>query len=117
MRSKLLLFAVMSFLVTACGLQTIPTSSGNYCKDEVFAYLDDRFGEGFPILHMEEYGEKHTWGYWITTSRCEEGILVFEFGVRSYECKLAHYGDASQTHYLERVYGVGKDCSELIPTE
>jgi hypothetical protein len=42
----------MRFLVTACGLQKIPTKSGNYCKDEVFAYLDDRFGEGLTFRFL-----------------------------------------------------------------
>lgn len=90
----------------------VPSKTGNYCKDEVYEFMERRFPE-VKVLSLEKVGGGIQWEMWMRTSACPHGYLVFAFnGIEGFNCTMGQYG--SRTYFLRQVWAYGS-CESLLP--
>lgn len=93
---------------------TVPSASGDYCRDEALVALHDLYGEEAKIEVVAFVDGAHeTVNYWMKTNICE-GYIVASF-VRSAACKSAHYG--SVPNYMKRLWAFGGNCVQVLPSD
>jgi hypothetical protein len=116
-----LLTITLGFVLTGSAsfagwFQRTPTKTGNYCKDDAYVFIDQKFNGAAKIISLvKDRGADHRngrgWYYWVQTDACE-GYFVLEFGGTSTDmCTIAHYGPRPQ--YLSSVWASGA-CKQYL---
>ena len=121
MKVCLTLMSLVAALVFSVNAQAgffdrVESKTGDYCKDQLYSYLDYKFGDELVIEKMQtasggSKGSKHK-QYWISSNLCEDYIVVFTIAKPG--CKVAHYGSVPKL--IRRVSGFG-DCRSVIPRD
>ncbi len=119
MSFKVLLFALSFTSLLALDVQALeksPTVTGDYCKDDIMLYFQQKYGDTVKVGQMIKDRSRERngrgWIYWVKSDVCS-GYHVFDFAyLESGKCAMPHYGRRPQ--YVSRVWGHGRDCRNLI---
>lgn len=112
LKSFAFVFLLFSSAVYA---ERIPTVTGDYCQDDINAYLGQKFGIAPSDIQIHYFAVFGSWYISAFTSVCQ-GEFRFE-GMGSlnfYDCRSPQY--ISRTHFLRRVHAFA-DCQKLLPDD
>jgi len=91
----------------------VPSKTGNYCKDEVYEFMERRFPEA-KVTSLEKIGGGTQWEMWMRTSACPDGYLVFVFnGIEGFNCTMGQYW--RRTYFMRQVWAYGS-CESVLPS-
>ncbi len=86
--------------------------SGDYCRDELQALLQEKYGPDVIVTEAKGLGSGEQWVLWANSNLCR-GWIAASFMGEKWNCKQGNYG--KRPHSLIGAYGHSDECKQLIP--